>query len=212
MLKLPLNRYVEMLEEQQRWLVHGLQVLYQMALNGDSWHNAPLEHNKAGRLLTHDLLARLGSLDPASSQFVEIGDPIQQVESEPQPGDELPGQGLVDDYSESPVFDPSLSSSNNQTSLSTSPSNRSEPQTMDTPYYWHNQDSPDLGITSPRFPLQEWPIDEVSPWGLPIWSGNDDMTNAPCDNFEAIPISIDNSIPMPWGSSGSMDTGIYYYQ
>ena len=51
-----------MLEHQQQQLVNGLQELYKLALQGNSWEGAPLNDNGTGRPLTHDILSRLGVL------------------------------------------------------------------------------------------------------------------------------------------------------
>ncbi|KAJ5117298.1 hypothetical protein N7526_011407 [Penicillium atrosanguineum] len=55
--------YVEMLEQQQSWLVHGLQVLYHRAIEDESWSEDLLKAETNGHPLTHDILTRLGVLD-----------------------------------------------------------------------------------------------------------------------------------------------------
>lgn len=56
-------RYVEKLEQQQLWLVHGLQSLYHCITTGEGWPGDPLNIEPNGYPLTHDLLTRLGALD-----------------------------------------------------------------------------------------------------------------------------------------------------
>ncbi|KAJ5197406.1 hypothetical protein N7449_007885 [Penicillium cf. viridicatum] len=55
--------YVEKLEQQQVWLVHGLQALYHCITKGEGWPGDPLNIEPNGYPLTHDLLTRLGILD-----------------------------------------------------------------------------------------------------------------------------------------------------
>jgi hypothetical protein len=63
--------YVEMLEQQQSWLVHGLQELYRRNLDGDGWPGEPLKLEPNGNPLTHDLLMRLGALDSSKGERFE---------------------------------------------------------------------------------------------------------------------------------------------
>lgn len=57
------DRYVEMLERQQVWLVRGLRELYRRTIESGVWPGDSLELETNGHPLTHDLLARLGVLD-----------------------------------------------------------------------------------------------------------------------------------------------------
>lgn len=57
------DRYVEILERQQVWLVRGLRELYRRTIESGVWPGDQLELETNGHLLTHDLLARLGVLD-----------------------------------------------------------------------------------------------------------------------------------------------------
>ncbi|KAJ5933308.1 hypothetical protein N7454_005637 [Penicillium verhagenii] len=59
--------YADMLEQQQIWLVHGLQELYRRATKGEAWSGAPLKLEPNGLPLTHDLLTRIGVLDDSGS-------------------------------------------------------------------------------------------------------------------------------------------------
>ncbi|KAL4864988.1 hypothetical protein BDV12DRAFT_175395 [Aspergillus spectabilis] len=69
--------YVEMLEQQQTWLVNGLQQLYRRLLDGEGWQGEPLKCEPNGHPLTHDLLTQLGALDK-SKHFEESADAMQQ--------------------------------------------------------------------------------------------------------------------------------------
>ncbi|KAE8353853.1 hypothetical protein BDV28DRAFT_99302 [Aspergillus coremiiformis] len=55
--------YVEMLEEQQGWLVCGVQTLYQRLMHGAGWPGRPLRCEQNGHPLTHDLLSHLGAIN-----------------------------------------------------------------------------------------------------------------------------------------------------
>ncbi|BDD63265.1 hypothetical protein MPDQ_003532 [Monascus purpureus] len=71
--------YVEMLEQQQVWLVHGLQELYRRTSEGEGWPGDPLKCEANGHPLTHDLLTRLGALDQRKGEhFEEDTEAMQQ--------------------------------------------------------------------------------------------------------------------------------------
>lgn len=68
-----------MLEQQQTWLVHGLQEMYRRASEGEGWPGEPLLREANGHPLTHDLLARLGALDHIKGErFEENTEAMQQ--------------------------------------------------------------------------------------------------------------------------------------
>jgi hypothetical protein len=68
-----------MLEQQQAWLVHGLQELYRRNLEGEGWPGEQLKPEPNGHPLTHDLLMRLGSLDGSKGErFEENPETLQQ--------------------------------------------------------------------------------------------------------------------------------------
>ncbi|KAL4919102.1 hypothetical protein BDW62DRAFT_210046 [Aspergillus aurantiobrunneus] len=71
--------YVEMLEQQQTWLVNGLQELYRRLLGGEGWQGEPLKCEPNGHPLTHDLLTQLGALDKRKHErFEENAEAMQQ--------------------------------------------------------------------------------------------------------------------------------------
>ncbi|PCG90484.1 Hypothetical protein PENO1_098970 [Penicillium occitanis (nom. inval.)] len=70
--------YVEMLEQQQIWLVNGLQELYRRAQEGEGWTGEPLKAESNGHPLTHDLLTRLGALDHTKGETFE--DNVEQMQ------------------------------------------------------------------------------------------------------------------------------------
>ncbi len=68
-----------MLEQQQTWLVNGLQELYRRLLEGDGWQGEPLKCEPNGQPLTHDLLTQMGALDQSKHErFEESADSMQQ--------------------------------------------------------------------------------------------------------------------------------------
>jgi hypothetical protein len=72
-------RYVEMLEQQQVWLVNGLQELYRRAQDNEGWTGEALKLEPNGHPLTHDLLTRLGALDHTKGEhFEENPETMQQ--------------------------------------------------------------------------------------------------------------------------------------
>ncbi|KAJ5124656.1 uncharacterized protein N7515_008481 [Penicillium bovifimosum] len=71
--------YVEMLEQQQTWLVNGLQELYRRNIEGEGWPGEHLKLEPNGQPLTHDLLMRLGALDGSKGErFEENPEALQQ--------------------------------------------------------------------------------------------------------------------------------------
>ena len=67
------------LEQQQTWLVNGLQELYQRLLKNEGWKGEPLKCETNGQPLTHDLLTRLGALDQSKHErFEEHAEAMQQ--------------------------------------------------------------------------------------------------------------------------------------
>lgn len=74
------SRYVEMLEQQQAWLVHGLQELYRRSIEGEGWPGDLLKTESNGHPLTHDLLTRLGALDHSKGERFEENPEVMQHE------------------------------------------------------------------------------------------------------------------------------------
>ncbi|KAJ5692112.1 hypothetical protein N7462_001535 [Penicillium macrosclerotiorum] len=72
--------YVEMLEQQQAWLVHGLQELYRRTIDGEGWLGDRLKPEPNGHPLTHDLLTRLGALDHTKGERFEENPEVMQHE------------------------------------------------------------------------------------------------------------------------------------
>lgn len=76
-----------MLEQQQTWLVYGLQELYRRTRDGHGWPGEPLKCEANGHPLTHDLLTRLGALDQSrGDHFEENTETMQQKLWKQKPG------------------------------------------------------------------------------------------------------------------------------
>lgn len=76
-----------MLEQQQAWLVYGLQELYRRTRDGHGWPGEPLKCEANGHPLTHDLLTRLGALDQTKGEhFEENTETMQQKLWKQKPG------------------------------------------------------------------------------------------------------------------------------
>lgn len=68
-----------MLEQQQVWLVNGLQELYRRTTEGEGWPGDLLKPEPNGHPLTHDLLTRLGALNHRKGdRFEENPEVLQQ--------------------------------------------------------------------------------------------------------------------------------------
>lgn len=74
------HSYVEMLEQQQAWLVHGLQEMYRRSTEGEGWPGDRLKTEPNGHPLTHDLLTRLGALDHTKGEHFEENPETMQQE------------------------------------------------------------------------------------------------------------------------------------
>ncbi|KAF9887147.1 hypothetical protein FE257_010522 [Aspergillus nanangensis] len=93
--------YVEMLEQQQTWLVYGLQELYRRANDGEGWPGEPLKCESNGHPLTHDLLTRLGALDQNKGERFEENTEMMQQELWKQNAGHMQRQDSSDGSSES---------------------------------------------------------------------------------------------------------------
>ncbi|RDH26194.1 hypothetical protein BDQ94DRAFT_43185 [Aspergillus welwitschiae] len=93
--------YVEMLEQQQAWLVYGLQELYHRTSDGEDWPGEPLKCEANGHPLTHDLLTRLGALDQVKGERFEENPVAMQQELWRQNAGHVQRQDSSDASSES---------------------------------------------------------------------------------------------------------------
>jgi hypothetical protein len=78
-------RYVEMLEQQRSWLLHGLQELYRRTIDGKGWPGELLKLEPNGHPLIHDLLIRLGVLDHNKDDRSELMHEIMREEPWDEP-------------------------------------------------------------------------------------------------------------------------------
>ncbi|KAF7590787.1 hypothetical protein BBP40_002355 [Aspergillus hancockii] len=192
--------YVEMLEQQQAWLVYGLQELYRRTSEGDGWPGEPLKCEANGHPLTHDLLTRLGALDQSKGErFEENTESMQQDlwkqnaghmqrqdssdgSSESAHSPVLPSR-FSDTFSRQPLTPPTFSPSSRQ-----GPTIKTEPQLVSNspnfipPLAMHGDVVNPIALQSP----QQWPN------SINNFDDMDLMTTADYTN-----LSFDDSISSP---------------
>lgn len=215
---LTIFRYVEMLEQQQTWLVNGLQELYQRLLKSDGWQGEPLKCESNGQPLTHDLLTQLGALDSSKHERFEEHPETMQQELWKQNAGHMQRQDSTDTSSESPhspplpphFSDPFAATRN----ISQTPNLRidipqskvkSEPQmTPSNPSFMHTISMPRADDVVDPLDLQSGPI-QSAPWsgGAPFSGGYEDMgimsapySGLPFDDNVSSPLF---SRPLPMG-------------
>ncbi|KAL6233517.1 hypothetical protein BDW75DRAFT_187724 [Aspergillus navahoensis] len=223
--------YVEMLEQQQAWLVNGLQELYRRLVNSDGWEGEPLKCEANGQPLTHDLLTQLGALDTSKHERFEEHAEVMQQELWKRNAGHLQCQDSSDTSSESaqsPVMPPQFSDpfaarTVPQTPTTISPTTtlrievpqsaiKSEPRQMTSPNPMYN-----TGVSMPRVvdPLDLQTVQIANPqWPSPGFGGYDDMdlmsaqySGLPYDDAVSSPM-FNRSMPMGClipGSYASMD-------
>lgn len=90
-----------MLEQQQAWLVYGLQELYRRTSEGEGWPGEPLKIEANGHPLTHDMLTALGALDQTKGEHFEENTEVMQQELWKQSAGHMQRQESSDGSSES---------------------------------------------------------------------------------------------------------------
>lgn len=83
------KEYVHMLERQQSQLIAGIQSVYQMMKNGESWPGPPLDHDAYGQPLTHKMLEGLGILGSDHWEDLAAISPCLKVPGSPSLKDEV---------------------------------------------------------------------------------------------------------------------------
>ncbi|KAJ5920755.1 hypothetical protein N7466_009081 [Penicillium verhagenii] len=166
--------YADMLEQQQIWLVHGLQELYRRATKGEGWSGAPLKLEPNGLPLTHDLLTRIGVLDDSGSG--PLGDQADIVARHKSPDTEIferlshtTYSGVSPDYLPGHLISPTLSVSNKTPSALIA--QKSEPESQNLQYELLEPGAADL---LPFEGMPQWPTD-----GLGIFDDDTDLLIAP---------------------------------
>ncbi|KAJ5306632.1 hypothetical protein N7508_005647 [Penicillium antarcticum] len=201
--------YVEMLEQQQNWLVNGLQELYRRNLEGEGWPGERLKLEPNGHPLTHDLLMRLGALDSSKGErFEEHPEALQQDLWRSNTG--MQRQESSDGGSDSPQSPARSRFSSDAFSQHTmpptpptySPSTRApvktEPQMPNTPQF--AQPMP-LGVVNPLALDQQWPNNSFNPFeDMDLMSA--DYSHMPFDDQLSSPM-FNRQVPMNCLSQGS---------
>jgi hypothetical protein len=203
--------YVEMLEQQQAWLVNGLQELYRRNLEGEGWPGEQLKLEPNGHPLTHDLLMRLGALDGSKGErFEEHPEALQQDLWRTNTG--MQRQESSDGGSDSPQSPARSRFSSDAFSQHTmpptpptySPSARApiktEPQMPNTPQF--AQPMP-MGVVNPlALQDQQWPGNGFNPFDdmdlMPA-----DYSHLPFDDQQLSSPMFNRQVPMNCMSQGS---------
>ncbi|KAJ5118117.1 hypothetical protein N7448_004236 [Penicillium atrosanguineum] len=181
--------YVEMLEQQQSWLVHGLQVLYHRAIEDESWSGDLLKAETNGHPLTHDILTRLGVLDGSKGErFEETSDIAHRQES---------SNGTREPYSPVACSSFSPDALSHQEMPPTPPTYNTVPS-LHTPIKSEpSSHSPQYGLSLQGVdgPLgsQQWPTNGFS--SVDNFSLFDDMEMNTNADYMGLP--FDNHIPSP---------------
>ncbi|KAI9928043.1 hypothetical protein ASPWEDRAFT_113645 [Aspergillus wentii DTO 134E9] len=214
--------YVEMLEQQQAWLVHGLQELYRRAAEGEGWPGEPLKCESNGHPLTHDMLTRLGALDQSKGERFEENPENMQQDLWRQNSGHMQRQESSDGSSESPQSPvapsrfpdafarhqlpptpPSFSPSSRAQHLSI----KQEPQiTPNNPTFAPQLSMP--GVVNPialQGGPQHWPNNGFGAFDEMDLMGPADYANLSFDDQMSSPM-FSRQIPMNCMTSGYMDT------
>ncbi|GLA31463.1 hypothetical protein AnigIFM63326_010135 [Aspergillus niger] len=214
--------YVEMLEQQQTWLVNGLQEMYRRALEGEGWPGEPLKCEPNGHPLTHDLLTRLGALDQTKGERFEENTEAMQQDLWRQNSGHMQRQESSDgssDSAQSPIM-PSRFSDPFARQLSSTQSSFSTPSQTQGPTI---KSEPQMAPTNPAFvapmtmqgvvnPLalqtpQQWPNNNFGAFDDMDLIGASDYTNLSFDDQVPSPM-FNRQLPMSCmlSSSSYMDT------
>lgn len=160
-----------MLEQQQAWLVHGLQELYRRTSEGEGWPGESLKPEPNGHPLTHDLLTRLGALDQNKGEHFEENTELMQQELWRQNVGSMQRQESSDGSSESANSPTSASHPFARRRLpptppTYSPSARTQPLSIKTEPQMSARNNP---AYSPALPVQGV-VDPIALQGPQQWS------------------------------------------
>lgn len=211
---LPNNgRYVEMLEQQQTWLVRGLQEMYRRANEGEGWPGEPLPCEGNSHPLTHDLLTRLGALDHTKGERLEKN--IKTMQQELWRCNTMQRQDLSDASSESaqsPMVPSCFTSPSSSRPTQPIPTIKSEPQQQQQQQSAQLQSQPPMTPSNPAYAAQmsmEGVVDPIALQDPQPWSNNNgfgsfdetdlmsstDYTNMSFDSLMSSPM-FNHQVPM----------------
>lgn len=141
-----------MLEQQQAWLVHGLQEMYRRSIHGEGWPGDRLKPEPNGHPLTHDLLTRLGALDHSKGEhFEENPDALQR---------DLWRHGLQ-----------RQDSSDASSESAQSPVSRTFPSSSSTTHQTLPPTPPAYSPSSARGPVKPEPVPDAPQFAMPAMPG-----------------------------------------
>lgn len=213
-----------MLEQQQAWLVTGLQELYRLAKDSERWPGEPLKCEANGHPLTHDVLSRLGALDQSKGERFEENTEVMQQELWKRNAGYMQRQESSDGSSESaqspvaqsrfpdgffrhqlPPTPPSYSPSSRTQPLSA----KTEPQIPQSSTAYSAPLSMQQGVVDPialQGP-QQWPSSGFGPFDEMDLMGSTDYTSLSFDDPQVNSPMFNRQIPLNCMPSGSfMDT------
>lgn len=202
----PLSRYVEMLEQQQAWLVHGLQELYRRTTEGEGWPGDRLKPEPNGHPLTHDLLTRLGALDHSKGDHFEENPETMQQELWRNDMQRQESSDGSSESAQSPVARSRFSSdafSHSQTMPPTPPTSYSpSSQAPIKSEMTSSSSNPPFGMSMPGVvnPLalqggQQWNNNGFSPFDEMDLMSTADYTNLSFDESNSLPM-FSRQVPM----------------
>lgn len=178
-----------MLEQQQSWLVHGLQELYRRAVKGESWSGDQLKAETNGHPLTHDILTHIGVLDRSKGEmFEEAAGTTHRQESSTdtvEPHSPFGRSSFSSDTLSHQEMPPTPPTYNARPSLHTPI--KSEPLSHSPQY-----GLPSQGVDDP-LGLQPWPTNGFSSFDNVSLFNDMDMMNTA--NYTSL--SFDSHIPSP---------------
>ncbi|KKK14794.1 hypothetical protein P175DRAFT_0510407 [Aspergillus ochraceoroseus IBT 24754] len=200
--------YVEMLEQQQTWLVYGLQELYRRINEGEGWPGEPLKCESNGHPLTHDLLTQLGALDHNKNERFEENTETMQQELWKQNAGHMQRQDSSDassDTAQSPVIPSYFSDPFAARTLPQTPTNTISPVTSRTEIpaiKSESQLTPNnppfvTSISSMSMPSVVNPLALQNPqqWPNPSFGGFDEMDMMGAVEYGAL--TFDEPMPSP---------------
>ena len=208
-----------MLEQQQSWLVNGLQELYRRNIEGEGWPGEQLKLEPNGHPLTHDLLMRLGALDGSKGErFEENPEALQQdlwhtnagmqrqessVGGSDSPQSPVPRSRFSSDAFSQQHMPPTPPTYSPSTRAPIKTEQPHQPQMPSTPQF--AQPMSMQGVVNPlalQGP-QQWPSNGFNPFDEMDLMSTADYSNMPFDDQQLSSPMFNRQVPMNCLSQGS---------
>lgn len=183
-----------MLEQQQSWLVHGLQELYRRSIEGEGWSGDLLKPETNGHPLTHDILSQLGVLDRSKGEHFE--ETIDNTQRQTSSNNTLEPHSPLAHSSSSP------DTLSHREMPPTPPADNTSPS-LRVPIKAERAQSPQYELLSQGAPdpfgsqsIQQWPTNGFSPFeNYSLFDDMDVMITADYTN-----LSFDSDVPSMFNS------------